>query len=43
MNTRVAKSRLRSSRVKLSEAGQEQLLDAVGRESEGIDVFHHIL
>jgi hypothetical protein len=35
MNARVTKNRTRS-RVKLSEACQEKLLDAVGRESEGM-------
>jgi hypothetical protein len=43
MNARVAKYRTRSSRVKLSEACQEQLLDAVVRESKAMHVVHYAL
>jgi hypothetical protein len=43
MHTRVAKKRARNSRVKLSEACQEKLLDAVIRESEGMHVIHYTL
>lgn len=43
MNAQVAKTRTRSSRVKLSEASQEKLLDAVVRESEGVHLTPNAL
>ena len=43
MNARVAKTRIRSSRVKLPEASQDQLQDAVAREIAGIHVVHNAL